>query len=139
MFYRVSVTLFFFQARKLSTETEVAVAGSESGPRSPSFQFRFIISVPCCLPDTNIRFCTTQFLYQGSLSLKSQFIYHLRGLPSSPNLKKTSHSVIVPCSNSSTWYFLCLYISLLSLSTYWSVNREEQGPYLSYSCSSFST
>ena len=76
-----------------------------------------------CLPDTNIRFCTTQFLYQGSLSLKSQFIYHLRGLPSSPNLKKTSHSVIVPCSNSSTWYFLCLYISLLSLSTYWSVNR----------------
>lgn len=137
MFYRVSVTLFFFQARKLSTETEVAVAGSESGPRSPSFQFRFIISVPCCLPD--IRFCTTQFLYQGSLSLKSQFIYHLRGLPSSPNLKKTSHSVIVPCSNSSTWYFLCLYISLLSLSTYWSVNREEQGPYLSYSCSSFST
>lgn len=123
MFYRASVTSFSFQARKLSTETEMAVAGSESGPRPLSFQFRYIIPVPCCLSNVIIRFRTSQFLYQGSLSLKSQFIYHLRGLPSSPNLKKTSHSVIVPCSNSSTWYFLCLCIYLLSLSTHWSVSR----------------
>lgn len=54
----VCYIILIFQARKLNAESEIAVAGPESEPGSPDSQSRCIISVPHCLPDMNVSFCT---------------------------------------------------------------------------------